>query len=114
MSNVLPFKRLTKPTDAVIAELHALLDVYDRLISLLRDTDGDGLDLLADALVRTAVHCRESLSKGLDDGAGEILIKEMRTGLREIPQTLRAMFPGLGPRLGESFQHKLGVQFTSY
>ncbi|HTH94650.1 MAG TPA: hypothetical protein VL550_05425 [Rhodocyclaceae bacterium] len=114
MSNVLPFKRLTKQADAVSVELHVLLDVYDRLISLLRNTDGDGLDLLADAMVRTVVHCRESLLKGLDEGEGEMLVKEMRTGLREMPQTLRAMFPGLGPRLGESFQHKLGVQFTSY
>jgi hypothetical protein len=118
-NNILPFKRPAKrlsatETAAITAELHELLDVYDRLIGLLRETYDDGLDMLTDELVLSVVRWREVLADGIDDKTGPILVKEMRTGLREFPQILRSLLPGLGPRLGESMQHKLGIRFSSY
>ncbi|MDE2598764.1 MAG: hypothetical protein KGL40_03970 [Rhodocyclaceae bacterium] len=95
-------------------ELLALLQVYDRLIALLRETDNDGLDMLTDGLVLSAVRCRAVLAQGGNDAGMQQMTSELRAGLREMPGTLRALLPGLGPRLVESLQHKLGIQFLAY
>lgn len=115
--NVLPFRRTAKavpPEQTTVGQLQALLLIYDRLIALLRETDDEGLDALADSLVTLVVGCRTALSGGLDETAARIWLKEMRAGLHEIPRTLRALLPGLGPRLGESMERKLGIQFALY
>jgi hypothetical protein len=116
-SNVLAFKRVEKqstPIEKISPELKQLLAVYEQLIALLRETDDDSLDTLADSFVAYVVRCREALANGADEATGQVLLKDMRAGLREFPSILRTLLPGLGPRLGESIQHKLGVQFSSY
>ena len=116
-SNVLAFKRVEKPQTPIqkmAPELRELLAVYDQLIALLRETDDDSLDGLADSFVNYVVRCREALLNGVEEAAGQALLKDMRAGLREFPSILRTLLPGLGPRLGESMQHKLGIQFSSY
>jgi hypothetical protein len=94
--------------------LRELLGVYDRLISLLRETDNDGLDVLTDGMVMSVVHCREALANGCDEATTLRMMRELQAGLRETPRTLRSLLPGLGPRLGESLEHKLGIQFAKY
>lgn len=96
------------------AELQALLHVYDQLIALLRETDNDSLDTLTDSIVLSVVRCRESLAGGCDEETVLRMLKELRAGLHETPRTLRSLLPGLGPRLGESLEHKLGIQFLAY
>ena len=96
------------------AELRELLHVYDQLIALLREADNDSLDILTDSIVLSVVRCRETLAAGCDDEAVLRMIKELRAGLHETPRTLRSLLPGLGPRLGESLEHKLGIQFARY
>jgi hypothetical protein len=119
-SNVLPFKRVAKrPSAAATAaeastELKELLIVYDRLIALLRETDNDGLDALTDDLVISVVHYRKALTEGIDAQTGPAMVKEMKEGLRQIPGSLRSLLPGLGPRLGESLEGKLGIRFSGY
>jgi hypothetical protein len=88
--------------------------VYDRLIGLLRETDNESLDILTDSLVILVVRCREALEKGMDDKTALEMVKEMRAELRQTPKTLRSLLPGIGPRLGESLEYKLGVQFSKY
>jgi hypothetical protein len=95
-------------------ELKELLHVYDQLIALLRETDNDSLDILTDSIVLSVVRCRETLAVGCDDETVMRMIKELRAGLHETPRTLRSLLPGLGPRLGESLQHKLGISFLAY
>lgn len=111
-SNVLSFADGAAKRNA--AELHALLQVYDRLIALLRETDNDGLDQLTDSMVVSVVRCREVLAGSGDEVAMARMAKELRAGLHEFPRTLRSLLPGLGPRLGESLEHKLGIQFAQY
>jgi len=119
-SNVLLFRPVPKRTSskAQTAELHAelreLLAVYDQLIGLLRETDNESLDILTDSLVMMVVRCRDALKTGMDDGTALELVKEMRTELRQTPKTLRSLLPGIGPRLGESLQYKLGIEFSNY
>ncbi len=116
-SNVLPFKRVVKrPTliKSPAAELRDLLIVYDQLIVLLRESYDEGLDSFADNLVVSVVRCREMLDEGLDGDTGVQLVKKMSAGLHEIPQILRSLLPGIGARLGESLERKLGVQFSKY
>lgn len=102
------------PAASVVSELRELLIVYDRLIALLRETYDEGLDILTDSLVILVVRCREALAKGIGDKEGLELAREMKAELRQIPRNLRSILPGIGPRLGESIEHKLGVQFSSY
>lgn len=97
-----------------VGELHELLQVYDRLIALLRETDNDGLDMMTDGMVMSVVHCREGLAGAGDEVAMAQMAKELRAGLHEFPRTLRSLLPGLGPRLCESLEHKLGIQFARY
>jgi hypothetical protein len=119
-SNILLFRRAPKKSSTrskvatLSSELRELLDVYDRLIGLLRETDNESLDILTDSLVILVVRCREALEKGMDDKTALDLVKEMRTELRQTPKTLRSILPGIGPRLGESLEYKLGLQFSSY
>ena len=119
-SNVLPFKRIAKgisstaAAELAVVELQELLVVYDGLIALLRETDSDGLDILADDLVVAVVACRAALTNEMDDKTSRKMLSDMRNGLREIPQILRSLLPGLGPRLGESMEHKLGIRFSKY
>lgn len=116
-NNVLPFKRVAKPDftfPTAARELQELLTIYDHLIALLRETYGEGLDELADSIVASVVRCRQALASGIDEQAGQKMLKEMREGLRQIPGTLRSLLPGLGPRLGESMERKLGIQFSRY
>jgi hypothetical protein len=116
-SNVLPFIRAAKPATSVksaIAELEALLEIYDRLIALLREGDNEGLDTLTDSMVSGVVNCRAELTSGMTEDSAQHKLREMRAGLHEMPQVLRALLPGLGARLGESLEHKLGIQFFSY
>lgn len=116
-NNVLLFKRVAKQGSAAVtiaSELRELLTVYDQLIVLLRETYDDGLDSLTDDLVVSVVGCREALANGIDDKTGLEMVKKMRAGLHEIPRILRSILPGLGPRLGESIERKLGVQFSKY
>lgn len=116
-SNVLPFKRVAKPLppkESAIPELRELLVVYDQLIGLLRGTDDDGLHALTDNLVQLVVRCREAMTDGTSNDALWGIVKELRKELREMPQTLRSLLPGIGPRLGESIQQKLGIQFSRY
>jgi hypothetical protein len=119
-SNVLLFRPVPKRSSGKTAsatltsELRELLAVYDQLIGLLRETDNDSLDILTDSLVMLVVRCREALKTGVDDGTALELVKEMRSELRQTPKTLRSLLPGIGPRLGESFQYKLGIEFSEY
>lgn len=117
-SNVLLFSNATAKSAAQAVnpaqEAQALLGVYDQLIALLRETDNEGLDILTDSMVLAVVKCRKALVSGSDDASGLQMVKELRAGLRETPQTLRSLLPGLGPRLGESLEHKLGIQFSQY
>ena len=96
------------------AELGELLRVYDQLIALLRETDNDSLDILTDSIVLSVVRCREMLACGCDDETIQRMVRELRAGLHETPRTLRSLLPGLGPRLGESLEHRLGIQFARY
>jgi hypothetical protein len=80
----------------------------------LRETYDEGLDVLTDSLVVLVVRCRDALASGIDEEAGVALLKEMKAELRQMPRTLRSILPGIGPRLGESIEHKLGIQFASY
>ena len=116
-SNILPFKRVAKPAppkESALPELRELLSVYDQLIGLLRETDDDSLHALTDNLVKLVVHCREAMKDGTSNDALWEQVKELRKELREMPQTLRSLLPGIGPRLGESIQQKLGIQFSKY
>lgn len=114
-NNVLPFKRVTRsPPSTTVTDLHELLIVYDHLIALLRETDDEGLDALTDSIVISLVEWREVMNRGLDDAVGQKILQEMREGLRQFPRNLRSILPGLGARLGESMQHKLGIQFAEY
>jgi hypothetical protein len=116
-SNVLPFKRIAKraaPGPSPATELAELLGVYDPLISLLRETYDEGLDVLTDSLVESVVRCREALAKGVDESTGQEMLKKMKEELRQIPASLRSLLPGIGPRLGESIERKLGIQFAKY
>ncbi|RBA25636.1 hypothetical protein [Herminiimonas fonticola] len=118
-NNVLPFKRGIKGTSAspaamAVTELNEMLIIYDHLIALLRETDNGDLDVLTDSIVGTVVRCRENLTSGIDDVTGPKMAKEMRDGLHQIPGVLRSILPGLGARLGESIERKLGVQFSKY
>ncbi len=116
-SNVLPFKRVVKRPTAVkspSSQLNDLLIVYDQMIVLLRETYDEGLDSFADSLVVSVVHCREMLDEGIDGDSGTKLVRKMSAGLHEIPQILRSLLPGIGPRLGESLERKLGVQFSKF
>lgn len=116
-SNVLIFKRVPKhvvPTETAAMELGELLIIYDQLIALLRQTYDEGLDSFTDSLVGLVVRCREELANGVDEVAGQALLKEMKGELRQFPRTLRSLLPGIGPRLGESIERKLGVQFARY
>jgi hypothetical protein len=122
-AKILSFKRPAKrdasstPTataTSAVLELKTLLVVYEQLIELLRETYDEGLDILADSLVLSVVHCREALKNGIDEQTGQQMVKKMREELRQIPQTLRALLPGIGPRLGESIQSKLGIQFAKF
>lgn len=117
--NILPFERKIKGSSASVtalsvSELNEMLLVYDHLISLLRETDNGDLDVLTDSIVGSVVRCRETLVNGIDDMTGPKIVKEMREGLRQIPGVLRSILPGLGPRLGESIERKLGIQFSKY
>ena len=96
------------------AELMELLHVYDQLIALLRETDNDSLDILTDSIVLSVVRCRATLADGCDEDTVLRMIKELRAGLHETPRTLRSLLPGLGARLGESLEHKLGISFPAY
>jgi len=114
-NNVLPFKRnIRSQPSTTIADLQGLLIVYDHLIALLRETDDDGLDALTDGIVLSVVACRDAMAVGVDENSGQKMLQEMREGLRQFPRNLRSILPGLGPRLGESIQHKLGIQFAEY
>ncbi len=116
-SKVLIFKRVAKggsPAANVVSELNELLSVYARLIPLLRETDDEGLDIFTDSLVVLVVRCREALATGVDDKTGLELVKEMKDELRQFSRTLRSLLPGIGPRLGESIEWKLGIQFARY
>jgi len=119
-SNVLLFRPVPKRPSgkAQTAELHSelreLLAVYDQLIGLLRETDSESLDILTDSLVMLVVRGREALKMNTDDRTVLELVKEMRSELRQTPKTLRSLLPGIGPRLGESLEYKLGVQFSKY
>lgn len=116
-NNVLPFKRAPKrgvPARMAAAELRDLLITYDHLIALLRETYDEGLDAMTDGLVESVVRCREALAKGVDDNQGQEMLKEMRAGLHQIPGNLRSLLPGIGPRLSESIERKLGIQFSQY
>jgi hypothetical protein len=118
--NVLLFRRAPKQSSArskvatLSSELREMLEVYDRLIGLLRETDNESLDILTDGLVMLVVRCREAMEKGVDDKTALDLVKEMRAELRQTPKTLRSLLPGIGPRLGESLEYKLGIQFSGY
>ena len=100
--------------ESLLADLSQLLAIYDQLIALLRETDNDSLDILTDSIVLSVVRCRESLAGGCDDETLLRMVKELRAGLHETPRTLRSLLPGLGARLGESLEHKLGIQFAGY
>ncbi|WP_076591836.1 hypothetical protein [Herminiimonas arsenitoxidans] len=119
-NNILLFTRSVKrPSPEEVAaiaasDLYELLPVYDRLIGLLRETYDYELDMLTDDIVLSVVRCRAALAKGMDDQTSLKMVKEMREGLREMPKTLRSLLPGLGPRLGESIEHKLGIRFSKY
>jgi hypothetical protein len=116
-NNVLTFKRPAKqvaPPLTAVAEMRELLIVYDRLIALLRETDNDGLDLLTDSLLVLIMRSRSALAGPNDEEASRALIREMRKELREFPKNLRSLLPGIGPRLGESLQWKLGIEFAKY
>ena len=116
-NNVLPFKRAiprTAPEKTAEAELMELLITYDHLIALLRDTCDEGLDNLADNIVVSVVDCRAALASGMDAHAGRKMEQEMRAGLHEFPRILRSLLPGIGPRLGESMERKLGIRFSGY
>jgi hypothetical protein len=116
-SNVLPFKRVadrTTPKDTAASELKELIPVFDHLIVLLRETDDEGIDAFTDELVMAVVRCREALANGMDETAAQTMLKEMRDELRAFPRTLRSLLPGIGPRLGESMEYKLGIQFSKY
>jgi hypothetical protein len=69
---------------------------------------------LTDGIVLSVVACRDAMTIGVDENAGQKMLQEMREGLRQFPRNLRSILPGLGPRLGESIQHKLGIQFSMY
>lgn len=114
-NNVLPFKRVTRlPPTTTVSDLHQLLIIYDHLVALLRDTDDEGLDALTDSIVISLVEWREAMTRGLEEAASHKILQEMREGLRQFPRNLRSILPGLGARLGESIQHKLGIQFAEY
>lgn len=115
--NVLPFKRplnQEQPTETAIRDLKEVLNVYERLIALLRETYDEGLDYFTDGLVEAVVQCRQALASGMDEKTGQEMLKQMKEELRQIPTTLRSMLPGIGPRLGESMEHKLGIRFSSF
>lgn len=97
-----------------IVELRQVLAVYDRLIALLRETDNDGLDMITDSMLLSVVRCREMLAGPHDEVRLAADLKDMRLNLHEFPRTLRSLLPGLGPRLCESLEHKLGIQFAQY
>ncbi|MGV3742886.1 MAG: hypothetical protein ACO1NO_11315 [Burkholderiaceae bacterium] len=116
-SNVLPFKRAAKhdaPKNTAASELKELIPVFDHLIVLLRETDDDCIDSFTDELVMAVVRCREALANGVEDTQAQVMLKEMRDELRAFPRTLRSLLPGIGPRLGESLEYKLGIQFSKY
>jgi hypothetical protein len=118
-NNILPFKPVAKRVSpaamaAAVAETREMLIVYDHLIALLRETYDEGLDTLTDNLVVSVVGWRAQLADDLDDQSRQKLVKEMRDVLHQMPGILRSLLPGLGPRLGESMERKLGIQFSKY
>jgi|GEM_PF-2675190 len=97
-----------------MVELQQVLGVYDRLIALLRETDNDGLDMLTDSMLLSVVRSRELLAGPHDEARLAAMLKELCLNLHEFPRSLRSLLPGLGPRLSESLEHKLGIQFLQY
>ncbi len=113
--NVLPFKPRTERAvqqSTAVENLRVILPIYDHLIVLLRETYDEGIDAYTDELVVSVVRCREELARGMNDQIAQAMLQEMREELRRFPRTLRSLLPGIGPRLGESIEWKLGIQFS--
>lgn len=107
----------TMPATTVTLELKSLLGIYEQLIGLLNEGCDEGLEILTESLAALTVRCRAVLSGEMVAGAEQArqqMLVQMREGLREFPQTLRSLLPGIGPRLGESLQHRLGIQFSRF
>ena len=102
------------PVTTTALELKAMLIVYDRLISFLSESCDEGVDILTDSLSRSAARCREIVAGVMEENVGQEMMRQMRDELREIPMTLRSLLPGIGPRLCESLESKLGVQFSRF
>jgi len=109
-----PAMERVAPVTTAALELKAMLFIYDRLIAALNEGCDEGLDILIDRLSRTATRCREAVAGELEEQAGQRMVGEMRSELREFPQTLRSLLPGIGPRLGESLESRLGIQFSRF
>ena len=102
------------PVTTTALELNTMLIIYDRLIMHLRENCDDGLELLTDNLIALVVRCRTALANGMEEQAGLQMMREMREELRLLPGTLRSLLPGIGPRLCESMEYKLGIQFSRF
>ena len=91
-----------------------MLIVYDRLISSLSESGDESVELLTDSLSRSASRCRKIGAGVMEENVRQAMMRQMREELREIPTTLRSLLPGIGPRLCESLESKLGIQFSRF
>ena len=98
----------------VALELKVLLLIYDRLIAVLRESCDDEVDLLSASLTMLSSRCREALENSVEDKEGREMMTQMRSELRQFPQTLRSLLPGIGPRWCESLENQLGIQFAKF
>ena len=101
-------------TDTTIMKINNLVEVYEQLIKLLKETNDARLTNFIESTVQSLSQLKQMLAVEIDSKIGREMLKGIRQGLRELPELLTAITPELSPKLMAEFEVRLGRKLSDF
>lgn len=99
-------------TETTIMKIHNMVEVYEQLIKLLKETNDARLTNFIESTVQSLSQLKQMLAVGVDQRIGREMLKGIRQGLRETPELLASITPELSTKLVAEFEIRLGRKLS--
>lgn len=98
----------------MLSKIQAFIVAYEKLIRMYKETENQLLISHANSFDESLIQIKQLLADGVDSKLGREIVKGLRQGLRETPESIAREIPEQSEKLIAEFEHKLGRKFSEF
>lgn len=100
--------------DSTHMKIQSFIEGYEILIQAYKETGNKTLISHANSFEESISQLKQMLANGVDPKVGREMIKGLKQGLRETPESISSIVPEYSEKLITEFETRLGCKFSDF